>query len=126
MNGEPTGQSMRRVLRSRRPLMARLVAAAFAFGSAATLAGCSSVVDHIPTAVGGIPEGAPERPAAQPAYPAVHSAAGGTNAAQRNVTPLTDAEREKLKQELIATRARAQEGQPAPVPDDTTGATSKP
>ncbi len=39
---------------------------------AATLCGCSSVVDNIPTSVGGLPEGVPQRPATPPAYPAVH------------------------------------------------------
>ena len=29
--------------------------------------------DHLPNAVGGLPEGAPARPAADTAYPAVHN-----------------------------------------------------
>src|SRR5262245_21007128 len=53
-----------------------------------SLAGCSSMIDHIPTSLGGLPEGVPARPQVQPAYPAVHDMPQ-----QRPETPLTDAER---------------------------------
>ena len=49
-------------------------AAAMLLAGAAVLAGCSAttVADHVPTAIGGLPEGAPQRSADPPAYPAVH------------------------------------------------------
>jgi hypothetical protein len=82
---------------------ARVLGAALLVAAAATLSGCSSagLVDHIPTAVGGLPEGAPERPTTQPAYPAVHDMPPA-----RNATVLSDAEKKRLKEELTATRER--------------------
>jgi len=69
---------------------------------AAATAGCSSVVDTIPTALGGLPEGTPERPAAPPAFPAVHDMPPA-----RGDTPLNEAEKKRLRDELIASRERA-------------------
>jgi len=84
--------------------MARVLAAALAVAASAGLAGCSSslFVDHIPTAVGGLPETAPERPATPVAYPAVHDMP-----ASRGPTVLSDAERRKLRDDLNASRDRA-------------------
>src|SRR3979490_366042 len=42
-----------------------------AFAGAGPLASCSTMGGDIPTAMGGLPEGTPERPATAPAYPAV-------------------------------------------------------
>lgn len=68
----------------------------------AILSGCSSVIDSIPTAAGGLPEGAPARPAEPPPYPAVHDMP-----AARAVSSLSEAEKKLLKDDLIATRERA-------------------
>ena len=68
---------------------------------AATLAGCSSVVDTIPSSVGGLPEGVPARPAAAPAYPAVHDLPP-----PRQDGALSEAESKRLREELKNTRAR--------------------
>ena len=41
--------------------------------SATMLTGCGSIIaDHLPTAVGGLPEGGPDRPTKQSHFPAVH------------------------------------------------------
>lgn len=69
------------------------------------LAACSTggtIADHMPTAVGGLPEGAPQRPATPAAYPAVHSMPP-----PRTDTMLSDAEQKKLEDELVAARNRA-------------------
>ena len=66
------------------------------------LAGCSSAIDHIPTALGGLPEGVPARPAEPPPYPAVHDMP-----TPRASTPLSEAEKKLLKEDLIANRNRA-------------------
>jgi hypothetical protein len=85
-----------------RSLARVLVGAALLFG-AALLSGCSSVIDAIPTAAGGLPENTPARSAVQPAYPAVNDFPAGRDPA------LTAAERQLLKDDLIATRQRAME-----------------
>jgi hypothetical protein len=76
---------------------------------AATLAGCSSVIDTMPSSVGGLPEGVPARPAAAPAYPAVHDLP-----AARPDGALNEAESKRLREELKNTRARV-------APAETTG-----
>jgi hypothetical protein len=81
---------------------ARALAAAALLTGAAVLAGCSSTIDHIPTAVGGLPEGIPARPAEPPPYPAVYDMPP-----PRGSTPLNEAEKKLLKDDLIATRNRA-------------------
>jgi hypothetical protein len=67
----------------------------------------STIADHLPTAAGGLPENAPERPAVDPAYPAVHDMPP-----QRASAPLTSEEQRKLQQDLIAARNRVG-GEPA-------------
>jgi hypothetical protein len=81
----------------------RARAAALLLGAAALLAGCaaSTVADHMPTAVGGLPEDAPKRPDTQAAYPAVHDRPGA-----RSEAVLTAAEQKRLEDELIAARDR--------------------
>lgn len=78
------------------------VAALLLLAGTMILAGCSSVVDHVPSAVGGLPEGAPQRPAAPPAYPAVHEMPPA-----RPTTVLTDEEQTKLEADLAKARSRA-------------------
>ena len=82
-----------------------LVAALLA--GALGLAGCSAgsmVGDHMPTALGGLPEGAPARATKPSAYPAVHDMPP-----PRGSTVLTDAEQKKLEDDLIAARTRTGE-----------------
>jgi outer membrane murein-binding lipoprotein Lpp len=91
--------------RSRLRLSKTLVAALIS--GACVLAGCSGgsiVADHLPTAVGGLPEGAPQRPTTTSAYPAVHDMPPS-----RPTTVLTDAEQTKLESDLVAARNRAAE-----------------
>jgi hypothetical protein len=86
--------------------------AALALG--AMLAGCSSaMIDNIPTSLGGLPEGVPQRPAVQPAYPAVHDMPQ-----QRPDVPLSEAERKQLAEDLARARDRDRSAIPA---SDTTG-----
>ena len=80
-----------------------LVAALMAGG----LAGCSAgsvISDHMPNALGGLPEGAPQRPTKPSAFPAVHDMPP-----PRGSTMLTDAEQKKLEDDLIAARTRTGE-----------------
>lgn len=67
----------------------------------ALLQACSTAqIDSIPHTVGGLPEGAPQRAAEAPAYPAVHEMPPDRVA-------LLDAEQQKrLHDDLIATRNR--------------------
>ena len=109
-------------LRLRR--VARAFAAAALFTSAVMLGGCSSTIDHIPTAIGGLPEGVPARPAEPPPYPAVHDMPP-----PRSSTPLTEAEKKLLKDDLIANRNRAiQQGTEATstVSTEATGSAGRP
>ena len=96
---------MVRISRSGRQRVAAWGAAALMLLLVApVMSGCSShgLIDSLPSSVGGLPEGAPERPAVQPAYPAVHdmppARAEGT---------LSEDEKKKLKEDLIASRERA-------------------
>ena len=68
------------------------------------LAGCAGthMGDQMPAAVGGLPEGVPQRPETPPAYPAVHDMPPA-----RSSTVLTAAEQKKLEDDLAAARARA-------------------
>jgi hypothetical protein len=55
----------------------------------------------IPTAVGGLPQDAPERPTAAPAYPAVHDMPP-----PRNSAVLTEEEKKRVEAELAVMRAQ--------------------
>jgi hypothetical protein len=80
-----------------------LLAVALIVAGGAILAGCSAttIADHMPTAVGGLPEGAPERPVEGPAYPAVHD-----RPQDRSQAVLTAEQQKQLEDELIAARDR--------------------
>lgn len=94
------------ISRSQRPVPRRALAAALV-AVAVVLAGCSAgstVADHLPNAVGGLPEGTPQRPTTSMPYPAVHDMPP-----PRATTVLTDAETKKLESDLIAARNRAAE-----------------
>jgi len=81
----------------------------------ALLSGCGAMLgDHLPNAVGGLPEGAPARPAPDQAYPAVHNLPPS-----RNSPTLNDDQQKRLADELEAARNRANQDAPA-----TTGSTS--
>lgn len=87
--------------------VARCAVAAALFAGAGTLGGCSagsSVVDHVPSALGGLPEGTPQRAKTSLAYPAVHDMPP-----PRPTSVLTDAEQTKLESDLAAARNRAAE-----------------
>jgi hypothetical protein len=90
-----------------------LVAAGLAV-AALTLSGCgSTIADHMPTAVGGLPGDSPRRPAAPASYPAVHDMPP-----PRPTSVLTDEEQQKLESDLIATRNRAAEAAKAAAEND--------
>lgn len=89
-----------------------LVAAAVLL--AVALAGCSSVVDHVPSSMGGLPEGVPQRPAGPAQFPAVHDMPP-----QRQDGALNEAESKRLREELKNTRNRV-----APPAQTTGGAAS--
>jgi hypothetical protein len=68
---------------------------------AVVLPSCSSILSEAPTAMGGLPEGTPERPATTAPYPAVHDMPpprGGK-------AVLTEEEKKKVEAELAAMRA---------------------
>ena len=66
---------------------------------ACSLASCSSVLSELPTQLGGLPEGTPDRPASSPAYPAVHDMPP-----PRAGAVLTEAEKNQVEAELAAMR----------------------
>lgn len=66
----------------------------------ALLPACASTIGDLPAAVGGLPEGTPERSATPTAYPAVHDMPP-----QRSTAVMTDAEQKKTAAELTAARA---------------------
>lgn len=82
------------------------------------VAGCSTAqIDSFPKQFGGLPEGAPQRPANPPAYPAVH------DMPPDRAKPLLDEEqRKRVEADLEAARKRlqSQAGQ-APKPDPGVG-----
>jgi hypothetical protein len=90
--------------RSRSTSAPRALACALVIGGGGILASCSTgtIGDHLPTAVGGLPAGVPQRPTAAGSYPEVHDVP-----APREQTVLTDEERKKLEEDLIAARNRA-------------------
>ena len=88
------------------PLSRRALAAAL-IGGAGLLGGCTggnTIADHLPTALGGLPDSTPQRPTKASAYPAVHDMPP-----QRPTTVLSDAEQTKLENDLAAARTRASE-----------------
>jgi hypothetical protein len=70
-----------------------------AFAGAGPLASCSTMGGEIPTAMGGLPDGAPERPQTPPPYPAVHDMPP-----PRNSAVLTEEEKKKVEAELAVMR----------------------
>jgi hypothetical protein len=68
---------------------------------ATALAACSSTIADLPSQVGGLPAGTPERPVAPAAYPAVHDMPP-----PRQDTILTEEEQKQATAELSALRER--------------------
>ncbi len=81
----------------------RSVLAALSLALAVGLAGCSgaSVVDQIPTNMGGEPTQTPERPTTVYAYPAVHDVPP-----PRASPPMTEEQQVKTEKELAAVREK--------------------
>jgi hypothetical protein len=105
-------------MRSRRQLpqcFARGALPALLLAAAAVIAGCAgaTVADHVPTAIGGLPDATPLRPGMPSAYPAVNDMPS-----PRDDKVLTSEEQHKIEDELIAARSRvptpnASNGKPA-------------
>jgi hypothetical protein len=55
--------------------------------------------NEMPTAIGGLPQGAPERPQTQPEFPAVHDMPPA-----RNTKVMTEEEKKRAEAELAAMR----------------------
>ena len=111
---------MMMALPSQRPGRRRFVAALLLWP-----AGCSGslLADHLPTAVGGLPDDSPERPANPPAYPAVHDMPP-----PRATATLNDDQQKLLEGDLIAVRDRvgAAVAPPAAGPNGTSGSAKSP
>jgi hypothetical protein len=97
---------------ARRNGLAPPVAVLLAFAALA-LAGCAtSNFDAIPEKLGGLPEGAPARPAEAPAYPNVYQPM-----TPREIKKLTEGEQKSAEQELMALREHQnQRANPPPAP----------
>jgi hypothetical protein len=96
---------------------------------AAALAGCSAgqLGDVLPNSMGGLPQGAPARPATTSKFPLVHDMP-----APRSTAPMSDDDQLKLEKDLQAARDRQEAiaAQPdpgaAPVPAAPAPAAKKP
>lgn len=97
----------------RNSLAPYLLAAAFL--AALALAGCASTFDLLPEKMGGLPEGAPARPAEVGAYPNVYEPM-----VPREIKKLNEGEQKSAEQELLALRQsqnlRANPPPPPPPP----------
>jgi|RhiMethySRZTD1v2_1073278.scaffolds.fasta_scaffold86347_2 hypothetical protein len=93
--------------------------------AALALAGCGSTVDMVPEKLGGLPSGAPQRPATTLPTPNVYEVRP-----TREAKPLTDAEQQKLESDLLALREtekqRANPPPPPPPPPEKKAATKPP
>ncbi len=100
----------------------RVVAATLLLAHGLILAGCGTVGDQLPTAIGGLPEGAPKRPETPAPYPAVHAVPP-----PRATSVLTEEEQQKLEDDLAAARKRAASaaGKPAATADTKKADTQK-
>jgi hypothetical protein len=69
--------------------------------TAAIISGCvgATVVDHVPTALGGLPDATPARPGTPSDYPSVNDMPS-----PRDGKVLTSEEQHKIEDELIAAR----------------------
>ena len=76
-----------------------LIGAVLVSSTAVILASCTSTLSELPPQAGGLPEGAPERPANTLPYPAVHDMPP-----PRSTAVLTEEEKKKVEAELAAMR----------------------
>ena len=83
--------------------------AACALVFACVLAACGATIGSVPEKLGGLPEGAPQRPAETMPFPNVYEPRP-----KRQATPLNDDEQKKLESEL--TRLRDEQNQRANPP----------
>jgi len=96
--------------------VARLAAGALVACAAALVSGCSGLIaDHLPAAVGGLPDDAPARPTTDTPFPAVHNMPPA-----RATTPLSYDQQKQLEDDLIATRNRYGSNPDAPADAATT------
>jgi hypothetical protein len=94
----------------------RVLAAALLVAGMTLLSGCASTIgDYTPSALGGLPADAPQRPATQSAFPAVNDLPP-----PRTDRVLSAEEQKKLEDDLIAAGARNSTAA------DATGTTRKP
>ena len=77
-----------------------LLGLTLAFAGVGPLASCSTMGGDIPTAMGGLPDGAPDRPQTPAPYPAVHDMPP-----PRKSTVLTEEEKKKVEAQLAIMRA---------------------
>ena len=77
-----------------------LLGLTLAFAGVGPLASCSTMGGDIPTAMGGLPDGAPERPQTPAPYPAVHDMPP-----PRKSTVMTEEEKKKVEAQLAVMRA---------------------
>jgi hypothetical protein len=77
-----------------------LLGLVLALAGAGPLASCSTMGGDIPTSMGGLPGGTPERAQTAPAYPAVHDMPP-----PRNSVVLTEEEKKRVEAELTVMRA---------------------
>ena len=84
-----------RIRRMRQPLIGLVLLCA----GSIFLVSCSTVLSEMPTQVGGLPGGTPQRPAVAPEYPAVHEMPPS-----RATAVLTEEEKKKVEAELAAMR----------------------
>jgi hypothetical protein len=82
---------------------ARATLQALLLATGAVIAGCAgaTVADHVPTAIGGLPDATPPRPGTPSAYPAVNDMPS-----PRDNKLLTSEEQHMIEDELIAARNR--------------------
>jgi hypothetical protein len=86
--------------RRRRQINPLVVGRLFALLGVGVLASCSSLGGDIPAAIGGLPQGAPERSETPVAFPAVHDMPP-----PRTGKVLTEDEKKKVEAELTVMRA---------------------
>ena len=84
--------------------------AGFALALSCALAACGTHVGDVSPTLGGLPQGAPQRPAETMPYPNVYEVRP-----KRQATPLSDDEQKKLESEL--TKLRDEQNQRAVAPD---------
>jgi hypothetical protein len=87
--------------RNPRQIAQLLLGLTLALASAGMLASCSTMGGDIPTAMGGLPGGAPARAESPPPYPAVHDMPP-----PRNSAVLTEEEKKKVEAQLAVMRAQ--------------------